>query len=53
MTAGLSLIKNVPRPIVESLLMLLGLTAATAEADAVILRKIYGSAATALIISNE
>ena len=47
---GLPLIKNVIKPLAESVLILLGLTAA---ADAGIHKKILGSGNTALIISNE
>ena len=49
----LPLIKNVTKPLAESVLIPLGLTAATSTADAGIQRKIYGSGTTTLVISNE
>ena len=60
---GLPLIKNVIKPLAESVLILLGLTAATSAADAQIHKKILGSGCrhssssashntTTLIISN-
>ena len=51
---GLSLIKNVIKPLAQSALILLGLTAAASAADAGIHKKILGSAnTTTLIISND
>ena len=53
MTAGSPLMKNVLTPLAESVLVPLGLTAAESTTDAAIQKKIFGSGATALIISNE
>ena len=50
---GLPLTKNVIRPLAKSVLIPLGLTAATSAADAGIHKKILGSGITTLIISNE
>ena len=50
---GLPLIKNVIKPFAKSVLIPLGLTAATSAADAGIHKKILGSGNTALIISND
>ena len=50
---GLSLIKNVLKPLAKNILIPLGLTAATAATDAAIQKKIFWSDMTALIISNE
>ena len=51
---GLSLIKNVIKPLAKSGLVPLGLTAATSAADAGIHKKILGSGHnTTLIISND
>ena len=50
---GLSLIKNVIKPLANSVLILLGLTIAASVADAGIHKKILGSGNTTLIISNE
>ena len=50
---GLSLIKNVIKPLAKSVLISLGLTAAASAADAGIHKKILGSGNTTLIISNE
>ena len=49
---GLPLMKNVLKPLVKSILISLGLTAAAA-ADATIHQKMFGSGMTTLIISNE
>ena len=49
---GLPLIKNVIKPLVRSVLIPLGLTAAASAADAGIHKKILGSGNTTLIISN-
>ena len=49
---GLPLIKNVIKPLVKSVLIPLGLTAAASAADAGIHKKILGSGNTTLIISN-
>ena len=52
--AGLPLIKNVIKPLAKSVLIPLGLTAATSEEDAGIHEKILGSGHnTTLIISND
>ena len=51
--AGLPLIKNVIKPLVKSVLIPLGLTAAASAADAGTHKKILGSGNTTLIISNE
>ena len=50
---GLPLIKNVIKPLAKSVLIPLGLTAATSAADAGIHKKILGSGITTLIISND
>ena len=50
---GLPLIKNVITPLAKSVLVSLGLTAATSAADAGIHKKILGSGSTTLIISNQ
>ena len=50
---GLPLIKNVIKPLAKSVLIPLGLTAASSAADAGIHKKILGSGNTTLIISNE
>ena len=50
---GLPLIKYVIKPLAKSVLIPLGLTAATLEADAAIQKKILGSGTTTLIISDE
>ena len=49
---GLPLIKNVIKPLTETVLIALGLTAAASVADAGIHKKILGSGITTLIISN-
>ena len=50
---GLPLIKNVIKPLAESVLIPLGLTAAASAADAEIHKKILESGTTTLIISND
>ena len=50
--AGLPLISNVIKPLLKSVLIPLGLTAATSAADAGIHKKILGSVNTTLIVSN-
>ena len=50
---GLPLIKNVIKPLAKSVLIPLGLAAATSAADAGIHKKILRSGTTTLIISNE
>ena len=51
---GLPLIKNVIKPLAESVLIPLGLTAAASAADAGIHKKVLGSGnTTTLIISND
>ena len=50
---GLQLRKNVIKPLSKSILIPLGLTAATSAAEARIHQKILGSGTTTLIISNE
>ena len=52
MTAGLPLIKSVRAPLAKSVFLPLGLSAGMSAADAAIQKDIYGSATTALIISN-
>ena len=55
MTAGLPLTKKVLTPLAKSVLIPLVLTAAAAAAvtSTAIQKKLFGSGATALIISNE
>ena len=53
MTAGLPLMKSALMPLAESVLLASGLSVAMSATDAVIQKKIYGSASTALVISNE
>ena len=50
---GLPLIKNVIKPLAESVLIPLILTAAASAADAGIQKEILGSETTSLVISNE
>ena len=50
---GLPLIKDVIKPLAQSVLIPLGLTAAASAADAGIHKRILGSGTTTLIISNE
>ena len=50
---GLPLIKNIIKPLAESILVPLGLTAAASAVDAGIQKKILGSGTTTLAISNE
>ena len=50
---GLTLMKNVLKPLAKSVLIPLGLTAATSATDAAIHKKMFGSGNTTLIISNE
>ena len=53
---GLSLLKNVLKPLVNSILIPLGLTTAASATDAVIQKNfviIFGSCMTTLLISNE
>ena len=50
---GLSLIANVLKPLAKTVLILLGLLAASSATDAAVHKKMFGSGATALIISNE
>ena len=45
--------KNVLKPLAKSVLIPLGLTAVVSAADAVDHKKMFGSGATTLIISNE
>ena len=49
----MSLIGNVIKPSVKSVLIPLGLTAAASVTDAAIHKKMFGSGVTALIISNK
>ena len=51
--SGLSLMKNVIQPSAKSVLIPLGLTAATLAPGAVIHKKIIGSRTTTLIIAND
>ena len=53
MTAGLVLMKNKLTPLAKSILIPLGISVEMSAADTAIQKKIYGSEATALIISNE
>ena len=50
---GLPLIKNVTKPLAKSVLISLGLAAASSAADAEIHKKILGSGNTTLIMSND
>ena len=50
---GLPLIQNLLKPLAKSVLIPLGLTAATSATDAAIHNKMFGSGMTALIMSNE
>ena len=50
---GLPLMRNVLKPLVKSVFILLGLTAAAAATDAAIHKKMFPSGTTTLIISNE
>ena len=50
---GLPLIRNVLKPLAKSILIPLGLAAAASATDAAIRKKMFGSATTTLIISNE
>ena len=50
---GLPLIENALKPLAESVLIPLGLTAAASATDAAIHQKMVGSGSTTLIISNE
>ena len=50
---GLPLMKNVLKPLAKSVLIPLGLTAATSATGAAIHKKMFGSGNTTLIISNE
>ena len=50
---GLSSMKNVIKPLVKKVLILLGLTAAASAADAGIKKKILGSGTATLLISND
>ena len=47
------LIRNILKSLIKSVLILLGLTAATSAADSAIHKKIFGSGVKTLIISNE
>ena len=51
--AWLPLMKNVLKPLAESVLIPLGLIASVSATDATIFNKIFGSSVTTLIISNE
>ena len=50
---GLSLIVNVLKPLAKTVLILLGLLAASSATDAAVHKKMFGSGTTTLIISNE
>ena len=50
---GLSLMKDVLKPLAKSVLIPLGLTAAASATDAAIHKKMFGSGMTTLIILNE
>ena len=49
----LPLIRNVLKPLAESVLIPLGLTATASATDAAVPNKMFGSGFTTLIISNE
>ena len=49
---GLSLMKNILKPLAKSVLVPLGLTAAASATDAAIYKKMFGSGTTTLIISK-
>ena len=51
--AGLPLTGNVVKPLAETVLIPLGLTAAASATDAAVYKKMFGSGTTTLIISNE
>ena len=53
MKTGLLLLRNVLTPLAKSVLILLGLTAATSATDAAIHKKMFGSNTVTLIILNE
>ena len=53
MTAGLPLMKSVPKPLAKGVLLLLGLPAGMSAADAAIQNKVYAAGTTGLIIPNE
>ena len=53
MKTGLLLLRNVLTPLAKSVLILLGLTAATSATDAAIHKKMFGSNTATLIILNE
>ena len=53
LTAGLPLLKNVPKPLVKSILISLGLTAAASTTNAAILKKLFRTILELLLISNE
>ena len=50
---GLSLMKNILKPLAESVLISLGLIAAASAIDAAIHKKMFGSGVTTLVVSNE
>ena len=50
---SLPLMKNILKPLATSVLISLGLTAATSAKDAAFQKKFFGSAMKTLIISNE
>ena len=50
---GLSLMKNVLKPLAKSILVPLGLTAAISATDAAIHKKMFGLSTTTLVFSNE
>ena len=50
---GLSIIRNVLKPLAKSVLIPLGLTAAASAADAAVHKKMFGPGTTTLVISNE
>ena len=50
---GLPLIKNVLKPLAKSILITLGLTAAVPSIDVAVHKKMFGSATTTLLVSNE
>ena len=50
---GLSLMKNVLKPLAKSILVPLGLTAAISATDAANHKKMFGPSTTTLVFSNE
>ena len=53
MTAGLPLMKSVPKPLAKGVLLPLGLPSGMSAADAAIQNKVYAAGTTGLIIPNK